>query len=97
MQGASQDGKLGDRQRLQLAVVAAMLKEADLDRTMGDIRTSLNEDQNFYGTSQSLQRNLPPASLEYSKATEALLDLMRKTIDAPDTPVPGGRVFSGNA
>jgi methyl-accepting chemotaxis protein len=80
-------GKIDDRQRMQLAVAAALLKEADLDRTTGDIQTSLSEDQNFYGTSQGLQRNLPPASQQYAKATEALLDLMRKIIDAPDTPV----------
>ena len=84
---AIRNGKIGDGQRIQLAVAAALLKEADLDRTMGDIQTSLNEDQNFYGTSQGLQQNLPPAGQEYSKATEALLDLMRKTVDAPDTPV----------
>ncbi|MBC8167958.1 MAG: hypothetical protein H7Y20_19075 [Bryobacteraceae bacterium] len=81
-------GKIGDGQRMQLAAAVALLKEADLDRTMGDIQTSLNEDQNFYGTSQSLQQNLPSASQEFSNATEALLDLMRKTIDATGTPVP---------
>jgi hypothetical protein len=49
-------GKAGDSQRIQLAVMAALLKEADLDRTMGDIQTALNEDQNFYGSSPSLQQ-----------------------------------------
>jgi methyl-accepting chemotaxis protein len=80
-------GKIGDGQRIQVAVVAALLKEADLDRIAGDLQTSLTEDQNFYGTSRSLQQNLPPASEEYSKANQALLDLMRRIIDAPDTPV----------
>jgi methyl-accepting chemotaxis protein len=80
-------GKIGDGQRIKLAVAAALLKEADLDRIMADIHTSLNENQNSYGTSHGLQRNLPPASQEYSKANEALLDLMRRIIDAPKTPV----------
>ena len=84
---AIRHGKIGDGQRIQLAIAAALLKEADLDRTTGDIQTSLNEDQNFYGISQSLQRNLPPAAQEYAKATEALIDLMHKTVDASDAPV----------
>lgn len=84
---AIRHGKIGDGQRIQLAIAAALLKEADLDRTTGDIQTSLNEDQNFYGISQSLQRNLPPAGQEYAKATEALIDLMHKTVDASDAPV----------
>ncbi len=79
--------KISDGQRIQLAVAAALLKEADLDRTMGDLQTSLNEDQNFNGTSEALQRNLPLAGKEYSKANEALIGLMRKIVDAPDTPV----------
>jgi methyl-accepting chemotaxis protein len=86
-QDVIRDGKIGDSQRIQLAVAAALLQEADLDRTMGDIQTSLLEDQNFYGSSQSLQQNLPPASQEYSKATVALIDLMRNIINAPDTPM----------
>jgi len=79
--------KIGDAHRMKLAVAAALLKEADVDRTMADVQTSLNEDQNFNGTSQSLQRNLPLASQEYSRATEALLDLMRRISDTPGTPV----------
>jgi len=84
---AIRHGKIGDGQRIQLAIAAALLREADLDRTMGDIQTSLNEDQNFYGISPTLQRNLPPAGQEYSKATEALIDLMRRTVDASGAPV----------
>jgi methyl-accepting chemotaxis protein len=80
-------GKIGDGQRIQVAVAAALLKEADLDRIVADIQTSLNEDQNFYGSSQSLQRNLPTAGQEYSTATQALLDLMRRIVDEPDAPV----------
>src|ERR1039458_4992526 len=84
---AIRHGKIGDGPRIQRPIAAALLKEADLDRTTGDIQTSLNEDQNFYGISQSLQRNLPPAGQEYAKATEALIDLMHKTVDASDAPV----------
>jgi methyl-accepting chemotaxis protein len=80
-------GKIGESQRIQLAVAAAMLKEADLGRFMGDLQTALNEDQNFYGVSQTLQQNLPAAGQQYSKANEALLALLQKMVDAPDTPL----------
>lgn len=84
---ALRDGRMGNGQRMQLAVAAAMLKEADLDRTMGDIQTSLNEDQNFNGVSETLQQNLPPETQAYSKATEALLEVMRKMSDTPGARV----------
>ena len=80
-------GPTTEGQRAQMAVLAALLKEADQDRILGDIQTSLNEDQNFYGPSQTLQQNLPLAGQEYLKANEALLALMRKVAGAPDAPV----------
>jgi methyl-accepting chemotaxis protein len=67
-------GKADEARRAEFAVMAALLKEADHDRVMGDIQTALNEDQNFYGVSASLQQRLPAASQEYSKATAALLE-----------------------
>src|SRR5882672_5918540 len=38
----------------QLAVHGALLKEADLDRVNASAQTALNEDDNFYGRSESL-------------------------------------------
>lgn len=67
-----------DSERVGLAVSAAMLKESDLDRNTGDAQTSLTEDQNFYGVSETLQQNLPPAAKEYAESTGAVLALMKK-------------------
>jgi hypothetical protein len=50
-------GSLSSKDRVQMAVYAAQLKEADLDRVTGSLGTALNEDANFYGSSESLQRN----------------------------------------
>ena len=79
--------RLGPDRRVELAVAAALLKQADLDRVLGDAQTSLNEDQNFYGTSRGLQQHLPPAVEQYTKANEALLALLEKTVGAPAAPV----------
>jgi len=54
-------------ERIQLAVYAAMLQQADVDRVAGSSRTSLNEDAGFYGTSVTLQRRLPAALLKYEE------------------------------
>jgi len=56
---------ISKQERTQLAVYAALLKEADLDRTVSSAQTALNEDANFYGTSESLHRRIPPALQEF--------------------------------
>ena len=70
-----------DSERVQLVVSSALLQENDLDRIMADVQTSLTEDQNFYGVSETLQQNLPPAAKEYAESTAALLALMKKLSD----------------
>jgi len=70
-----------EKDRVQLSIQAALLKEGDLDRNAGDIQTCLNEDQNFYGVSETLQRNLPPAAKDYADANEALLVVMKRMSD----------------
>ena len=87
-QDLAASGKSSGSQQTQLAVAAAQLKESDLDHIAGDIQTSLNEDQNFHGTSRTLQSNLPPATQEYSKANEGLLDLMGKSAASPGASIP---------
>lgn len=51
-------------QQTQLNVYAALLQQSDLNRIIADIKTALNEDPNFYGVSDTLQKNLSPALLE---------------------------------
>lgn len=69
-------------ERVQLAVSSALLKESDLDRNMGDVQTSLTENHNLHGASETLQQNLPPAAREYAETTGAVLALMKKIDEA---------------
>ena len=67
-----------DDERTQLAVYAALLDEADMARVSGSIQTALNEDVNFYGISDTLQHNLPPALQAYVAANQQFLDVVRR-------------------
>jgi len=60
----------------QLAILAALVREADLTRLESDARGALSEDAHFNGMSPSLQANLPAASANYAAATERLLKLL---------------------
>ena len=66
----------GLRDGKQLAVMAALVREADLARLAHDARSSLREDARFNGVSPSLQANLPAASAEYAARTERVLGLL---------------------
>jgi len=93
------NGTITPEGRIQLAVASSLLTEADLQRIQGDVQTSLNEDQNFHGTSKTLQQNLPPAVDDYVKANQALLDLMNKIVASPGAPVSDAEfaAAAGNA
>jgi len=81
----------------QLAVHAALLKEADLDRVTSNAQTALNEDDNFYGRSESLQRNMAPALSEYEAATSAFIELIQKVADSEKMDCdPAVYVAAGN-
>jgi len=75
-------GVTDDAHRRQFAIHAALLKEADLDRVVGSTQTALKEDANFYGASETFQRNIPPALAAYRAATETFVDLTRRLADA---------------
>ena len=64
----------------QIAVMAAMLQQDDQDRITGDAQTSLSEDKNFHGVSESLQKNLPPAVDKYTAANQAFLGLLNRVV-----------------
>ena len=65
-------------ERVQLSVYAALLKQSDLDRINVSTQTALNEDQNFYGVSERLQKNLPPALQTSTAALEAFIGLTQQ-------------------
>jgi methyl-accepting chemotaxis protein len=64
--------------RTDAAVLAAMLQQSDVDRITGDTQTALSEDKNFYGTSDSLQKNLPSAVEKYSTANSRFIALLNR-------------------
>jgi PAS domain S-box-containing protein len=75
------------QQRRQLAIYAALLRQSDLERIQGSLQTALNEDANFYGTSASLQKSLPPALQEFTVAFEASIDLTTRLAGAEQAEV----------
>lgn len=71
-QTISQDDKT------EAAVLARMLAEADAARINGDMDTSIKEDKNFYGVSESYQKNAPPLVSTYNEKNNVLIDLLQK-------------------
>ncbi len=67
-----------DAEKVQVAVYVAMLKEADLGKVLSDAQTAINEDINFYGISESLQKNVPPAIQTYQATSEKFIGLLEK-------------------
>jgi methyl-accepting chemotaxis protein len=74
-------------ERVQVAVYTSMLKEADLARILSDSQSALNEDPNFYGISESFQKNYPPAIKDYQDNIEKLLSLMEKISTSENSAV----------
>ncbi|WP_051445030.1 methyl-accepting chemotaxis protein [Desulfocurvus vexinensis] len=69
-------GPLDEAQRRRVMVMASMLRESDMARVLASAAVSLSEDQNFYGTSPSLQAALPPRLAAYEQATTDFLALL---------------------
>jgi methyl-accepting chemotaxis protein len=74
-------------ERTQLAVFAAQLKEADVDRVVASLQTALNEDGNFYEICPSFQKNIPPARDRYVQANETLLALITRQANSTEIVV----------
>jgi methyl-accepting chemotaxis protein len=74
-------GELTNEERTKLAVQAALLQEADLDRIAASAQTALNEDANFYGSSPTLQSKLPAAVAGYKAATSDFITLIQQAAD----------------
>lgn len=78
---------LTDETRLQFAVYAVQLQEADFDRIVASTQTALNEDANFYRQSSSLQSRLPAAIQAYTAATEAFIKVLQRLVNPATTDV----------
>lgn len=66
--------------RVQIAVISAMLRQDDVDRIVTDAQTSIAEDKNNYGVSASLQANLPPAVEKYRQSSQAFIELLDQIV-----------------
>jgi len=73
-----QDGVISHEEGKQLAIYATLLKEADFDRITSSTQTALNEDQNFYGISPTLQARLPAVLKEYTASAEEFIKLTKR-------------------
>jgi methyl-accepting chemotaxis protein len=82
-----QQENISPADRVQLAVHTALLRESDFDRVIASSETAINEDQNFYGLSASLQDDYPKAMVSYSKSTEALLGMLETMADGEKVDV----------
>ncbi len=83
----AQRGVPSPAERIQLAVYAAQLKEADADRISASVQTALNEDAGAHGTSGSLQANLPAATKTYATANAALIGLLDNLVTETNASV----------
>ena len=81
----------------QIAVTAAMLQQDDQDRITGDAQTSLSEDKNFYGVSETLQKNLPAAIDKYTAANQAFLGLLNRVAAGENVPAAEFETAGWNA
>ena len=78
-------------ERVQFAVFASMLPEADVERVKTGIQTAFNEDKNFYGLSATL-RQIEGPQKEYVAANDALLALLQQ-MGAPAGDLPEREAF----
>ncbi len=60
--------------RVQMSVYASLLQTVDLKRIGASLRTSLNEDVNFYGKSETFQKNILLPLQEYEEANNSFAD-----------------------
>ncbi len=68
--------------RMQLAIQSTLLKDIDLERVTNSSDLALIEDRNFYGISDSLQRELPPALKQHKAALLRFIELTRLTAES---------------
>ncbi|RLS60294.1 MAG: hypothetical protein DWH95_02880 [Planctomycetota bacterium] len=63
------NGEKDQEDKLALAIQNALFQQSDLDRIFSSIDTALNEDNNFYGKSESLQKNISVPLEKFKKST----------------------------
>lgn len=74
----SPDHVMTQEERTEAAVLARMLKEADVDRIVADMDVSFKEDPNFQGESATYKKIIEPLLEDYKAKNIALVDLINK-------------------
>jgi PAS domain S-box-containing protein len=85
---------LSPEEKQQFAIYGTLLKEADLDRIRGSVQTALNEDENFYGISPTLQARVPPLLKQYIEAAEAFIELTDRIVNEQKSGVTAQEYFA---
>ncbi|HTO09012.1 MAG TPA: methyl-accepting chemotaxis protein [Myxococcota bacterium] len=83
--GTAPSGRpLDDGDRIEVYTLAALIQANDLEHAAASGRTALRSDASFYGTSESLQRLLPPALESHGMSLLGLLASSRQLTAARD-------------
>ena len=83
IQRLRKSGSWTESDRRALGVYAALLKQSDIDRINGDAQTVFQEDPQFYGTSETLKKNLEPAVSDLAKKLGNFIALLTAMSLAP--------------
>ncbi len=80
------------KERAAFHSYAEFLRRADLGRITASLDTAMTEDANFYGPSPSLSRNVGPALVDATQATETLVTFLRRAVNEEKAEVSGDDV-----
>lgn len=88
--GKNQDDKLA------MAAQITLFQQNDLDRVMSSLETAMNEDNNFYGKSESLHKNIPGPMEKFKKSGDNFIKLLGSLKDANLSMVNPQVIQAGN-
>lgn len=88
--GKNQDDKLA------MAAQITLFQQNDLDRVMSSLETAMNEDNNFYGKSESLHKNIPGPMEKFKKSGDNFIKLLGILKDANLSMVNPQVIQAGN-
>ncbi|MBJ7496974.1 MAG: hypothetical protein JHD20_10950, partial [Gemmataceae bacterium] len=65
-----------EENNIAMTAQLTLFSQSDIDRIFASIETSMNEDNNFYGKSESLHKNLPAPTEKLKKNTDNFVKLL---------------------
>ena len=73
---AVKSGSKKEEDKTTLTAQLTLFSQSDIDRIFASIETALNEDNNFYGKSETLHKNLPSPTEKLKKSTDNFVKLL---------------------